>query len=158
MSDKVKVISAVNGRCVINSRELSIKRIWRGRGDVVVFTKDEVEKLMYDAAFSNMVREGYLYIEDMEVKKEIGIEPEDAKEPTIILLDDKTLDRYWRLMPLSQFKVETKNLTKAQITMLAKYAITHGSDGSIDKANYLSTISGYQILKGIELDRQSKEE
>ena len=157
MTDKVKVICASNGRCVVNSRELNIKRIWRGRGDVVIFSKEDVEKLMYDSAFSNMVKEGYLYIEDMEVKKELGIEPEEATDPTIILLDDKALDRFWRLMPLSQFKVETKNLTKAQLTMLAKYAITHGEDGSIDKANYLSNISGYQVLKGIELDRQSKE-
>lgn len=157
MSDKVKVICATNGRCVVNSRELNIKRIWRGRGDVVTFSKEDVEKLMYDTAFSNMVKEGYLYIEDMEVKKELGVEPEDAETPTIILLDDKTLDRFWRLMPLSQFKVEAKTLTKAQLSMLAKYAITHGNDGSIDKANYLSSISGYQVLKGIELDRQSKE-
>ena len=157
MSDKVKVICASNGRCVVNSRELNIRRVWRGRGDTIVFSKDEIEKLMYDAAFSNMVREGYLYIEDMEVKKELGIEPEDAETPTIVLLDDKTLDRFWRLMPLSQFKVETKTLTKAQLIMLAKYAIVHGDDGSIEKANYLTNISGYQILKGIELERQSKE-
>lgn len=157
MTDKVKVICASNGRCVINSRELNIRRIWRGRGDVVIFSKEDIEKLMYDAAFSNMVREGYLYIEDMDVKKEIGVESEDAETPTIILLDDKTLDRFWRIMPFTQFKIETKSLTKAQITMLAKYAILHGDDGSIEKANYLSDISGYQILKGIELEKQSKE-
>lgn len=157
MTDKVKVICASNGRCVINSRELNIRRIWRGRGDVVIFSKEDIEKLMYDAAFSNMVREGYLYIEDMDVKKEIGVESEDAETPTIILLDDKTLDRFWRIMPFTQFKIETKPLTKAQITMLAKYAILHGDDGSIEKANYLSDISGYQILKGIELEKQSKE-
>lgn len=157
MSDKVKVISAVDGRCVINNRDLSIKRQWQGRGSSVVFTKEQIEQLMYDPAFSNMVREGYLYIEDMEVKKEIGVEPEDAASPTLILMDDKTLDRFWRLMPLSQFKVEVKNLTKAQLSMLADYAIKHGNDGSIDKANYLSSISGYQILKGIELEKQSKE-
>ena len=61
-------------------------------------------------------------------------------------------------MPLAQFKVETKTLKKAQIECLAQYAIQHGDKGSIEKANYLSTISGHQILKGIELERQSKEE
>ena len=60
MTNKVKVICASNGRCVINSRELNIRRIWRGRGDVVIFSKEDIEKLMYDAAFSNMIREGYL--------------------------------------------------------------------------------------------------
>lgn len=157
MSDKIKVISAANGRCVINNRDLGIRRIWPGRGSVVVFTKEQIEGLMYDPAFSNMVNEGYLYIEDMEVKKEIGIEPEDAETPTIILFDDKQLKRFWKDMPFAQFKMEVKSLKKAQIDSLARYAITHGDEGSIDKANYLSEISGYQILKGIEIEKQSKE-
>ena len=157
MSDKIKVISAARGRCVINNRDLGIKRVWQSRGDAVLFTKEQIEALMYDPAFSNMVNEGYLYIEDMEVKKEIGVEPEDAVAPTRILMDEKQLKRFWKDMPLSQFKVEIKNLTKQQITSLADYAIEHGEEGSIEKANYLSTVSDRNILKGIELNRQSKE-
>lgn len=158
MSDKIKVISAYNGRCVVNNRDLSIRRFWQGRGDTVTFTKEQIEGLMYDPAFSNMIKEGYLYIDDMEVKKEIGIEPEEAENPTIILMDEKQLKRYWKDMPLSQFKVETKTLTQQQITSLAEYAIRHGDEGSIEKANYLTKISNRNILKGIELERQSKEE
>ena len=157
MSDKIKVISAARGRCVINNRDLGIKRVWQSRGDAVLFTKEQIEALMYDPAFSNMVNEGYLYIEDMEVKKEIGVEPEDAVAPTRILMDEKQLKRFWKDMPLGQFKVEIKNLTKQQITSLADYAIEHGEEGSIEKANYLSTVSDRNILKGIELNKQSKE-
>ena len=112
---------------------------------------------MYDPAFSNMVNEGYLYIEDMEVKKDIGVEPEDAVTPTRILMDEKQLKRFWRDMPLSQFKVEAKNLTKQQIISLADYAITHGDEGSIEKANYLSKISDRNILKGIDFQNSVKE-
>lgn len=157
MSDKIKVISAARGRCVINNRDLGIKRVWQSRGDSVLFTKEQIEALMYDPAFSNMVNEGYLYIEDMEVKKEIGVEPEDATAPTRILMDEKQLKRFWKDMPLGQFKVEIKNLTKQQITSLVDYAIEHGDEGSIEKANYLSTVSDRNILKGIELNKQSKE-
>ena len=157
MSDKIKVISAARGRCVINNRDLGIKRVWQSRGDAVLFTKEQIEALMYDPAFSNMVNEGYLYIEDMEVKKEIGVEPEDAVAPTRILMDEKQLKRFWKDMPLGQFKVEIKNLTKQQITSLADYAIEHGEEGSIEKANYLSIVSDRNILKGIELNKQSKE-
>lgn len=157
MSEKIKVISAATGRCILNNRDLGIRRLWPGRGSVVTFTKDQIEALMYDPAFSNMVTEGYLYIDDMDVKKEIGIEPEDATTPTIMFLDNKELNRFWKIMPVSQFKIETQKLTKQQLNSLAEYAIRHGSDGSIDKANYLSTISGYNILKGIELESQSQE-
>lgn len=156
MSDKIKVISEFNGRCVIENADLRISRVWPARGSSVLFTKEQIEDLMFDPAFSNMVKEGYLYIEDMNVKKEIGIEPEDATEPTAILLDDKQLKRFWKDMPLAQFKIETKNLKKVQLDSLAEYAIREGG-GSIEKANYLSKISGYKILKGIELEEQSKE-
>ena len=60
-------------------------------------------------------------------------------------------------MPLGQFKIEIKNLTRQQINSLVDYAIEHGEEGSIEKANYLSTISDRNILKGIELNKQSKE-
>ncbi len=157
MTDKVKVISSVNGRCVVNNRDLQLKRVWQGRGDVVTFTAEQIEQLMFDPAFSNMVNSGMLYIEDMEVKKAIGLEPEDAESPTRILMDEKTLQRFWKNMPLSQFKIETQKLTKVQLNILAEYAIHHGNDGTIDKANYLTEISNYNILKGIELEKQSQE-
>ena len=157
MSDKIKVISTYNGRCGIDNADLNISRRWQNRGDAVSFTREQLESLQFDVAFMNMVREGVLDIEDMDVKKEIGVEPEDAAQPTRILMDDKTLERFWKNMPLGQFKVESKNLTKSQLAMLAEYAIAHGSEGSIEKANYLTSISGYNILKGIELARQSQE-
>ena len=153
MSDKIKVISATNGRCGIDNADLKISRRWPGRGSVVTFTKEQIEELQFDPAFMNMVREGLLYIEDMDTKKEIGIEPEEAEKPTIILMDDKALKRFWKDMPLAQFKVELKTLTHEQVKCLAEYAIQHGDEGSIDKANYLSKMSGYKILKGIELER-----
>ena len=51
-----------------------------------------------------MIDSGMLYIEDMAVKKELGLEPEDAKEPVnIIVLSDKEM-RHYITMPLAQFK------------------------------------------------------
>ena len=158
MSEKVKVISQYNGRCGIDNSDLHISRRWPARGSQVTIDKEVIEELMYDPAFKNMIEEGYLYIEDMEVKKELGIEAEDATEPTIIDLNDKELERYWKIMPLAQFKIEAKKLTKVQLDSLADYAILHGDEGSIPKANYLTEISGHEILKGIELQRQLSKE
>lgn len=155
MSDKVKVkvISQYNGRCGIDNSDLHISRRWPARGSYVLFDKEVLEELMYDSAFRNMIEEGYLYIEDFNIKKELGIEPEEAAAPSIINLTDKELERYWKIIPLAQFKTEVKKLTKVQIDNLADYAIKHGNDGSIPKANYLTEISGRNILKGIELQK-----
>jgi len=152
---KIKVISAYDGRCGIDNSDLHLSRRWPGRGSVVTFTKEQLEELMYDPAFSAMVREGLLYIDNLEVKKEIGVEPEDAETETIILMDEKALSRFWKNMPLAQFKIEVKSLTRQQVVALAEYAIRHGSDGTIEKAEYLSEISGYHVLRGIELEKQS---
>ena len=153
MSDKIKVISQYNGRCGIDNGDLRISRRWPARGSYVMFDKEVLEELMYDPAFKNMIDEGYLYIENLEVKKELGIEPEEATTAKIIYLSDKELDRYWKIMPLPQFKTEIKQLTKVQLDSLADYAILHGNDGSIQKANYLTQITGRNILKGIELQK-----
>ena len=154
MSDKVKVISQYNGRCGIDNGDLHISRRWPARGSYVMFDKEVLEELMYDQAFKNMIEEGYLYIEDLEIKKDLGIEPEDATTARIINLTDKELERFWKIMPLTQFKVETKQLTKVQLDSLADYAILHGNDGTIEKADYLTKITGRNILKGIELQKQ----
>lgn len=151
MSDKVKVISSFDGRCGIDNSDLHISRRWPARGASVMLDKEVIEELMYDDAFRNMVQDGTLYIEDFELKKELGIEPEDAETPTIIYLSDKELERFWKNMPLAQFKIEVKKLRKAQIDSLVDYAVTHGDDGSIPKANFLTEISGRNVLKGIEL-------
>lgn len=157
MSDKVKIISSFDGRCGIDNSDLHISRRWPGRGAVVTLDKSVVEELMYDAAFKNMIEDGTLYIDDFEFKKEIGIEPEDAEKPTIIYLSDKELERFWKNMPLAQFKIEVKNLKRAQLDTLVDYAINHGDDGNIPKANFLTEISGRNILKGIELKKSIQE-
>ena len=157
MSDKVKIISAFDGRCGIDNGDLHISRRWPARGSSVMMDKSVVEELMYDDAFKNMVEDGTLYIEDFEFKKELGIEPEDAKTETIIYLSDKELERYWKIMPLAQFKIELKKLKKAQVDSLVDYAMNHGDDGSIPKANYLSEVTGRNILKGIELRKSIQE-
>ena len=157
MSDKVKVISSFDGRCGIDNSDLHISRRWPARGASVMFDKEIIEELMYDDAFRNMVEDGTLYIEDLELKKELGIEPEDAETPTIIYLSDKELERFWKNMPLAQFKIEVKKLRKAQIDSLVDYAVEHGDDGSIPKANFLTEISGRNVLKGIELRKSIQE-
>jgi len=159
MKDKIKVISNSDGRCGIDNYQLRLTRRWENRGAAQYIDKDTLEELMAtDVSFINLVKDGILFIDDMEFKKSIGLEPEDAKEPTLILMDDKEMNRLWKVIPFAQFKVEIKKLTHEQLVYLAEYAIQHGSDGSMDKIDYLSNASGYNIMKGIELDKANREE
>lgn len=157
MSEKVKVISQVNYRCGVDDMGLRIQKRWPGCGSIVTFDKEVFDELLYNPSFKYMLNTGMLYIEDMEIKKEIGLEPEEAKIPTnIIPMDEKTMERFWKVIPVNQFKLEIKKLSNEQLSMLAEYAIKSES-GDIEKARILSQASGYNIVKAQELDRQSKE-
>lgn len=151
MSEKIKVISMFNGRCGIDNSDLHISRRWPARGSYVAFDREVIEELMYDDAFRNMIENGTLFIDNLDLKKELGIEPLDAEKSTIILLNDKELDRFWKNMPVAQFKQEVKSLRKAQIDCLVDYAIAHPKDGDMSKIEILTKLSGRNVLKSIEL-------
>ena len=122
--DKVKVISTLKNRVTVNVPDIRFSRTWPTAGASVNIDKDTLEELMYDAGFANMVKMGILFIEDMEFKKEMGLEPEDATEPVnLILLNDKEKRYYLTGISLVGFKDKLKKLSKNQIEELADYAI-----------------------------------
>ena len=85
MSNKVKVFSNTIGEISINDRSVPFKMSWPARGAMRPIEEDKLEQLMYNPGVEYMFKTGELYIEDMDVKKRLGLEPEDAKEPTNII-------------------------------------------------------------------------
>lgn len=155
--NKVKVVCQANCRCGIDDIGLHISRRWAGNGAAVTFDKEVFDELLYNPSFKYMLDTGMLYIEDMDIKKEIGLEPEEATEPTnIIPMNTKEMERFWKIMPFAQFKLELKKLSAEQLAILAEYAIKSGT-GDIQKADLLSKVSGYNIMNGIKLNQQAQE-
>ena len=111
--EKVKVVSTVKSRMGVKVPEMRFSRQWLKKGSAVMIDRDILEELMYDSGFKYMIDSGMLYIEDMAVKKELGLEPEDAKEPVnIIVLSDKEMRHYMVTMPLAQFKEKVAELSQ----------------------------------------------
>lgn len=155
--DKVKVISTLKNVVVVTAPELHFERRWHSAGAAVSIPRDILEELMYDVGFHNMIEQGILYIEDMEVKKDLGIEPEDATEPVnIILLTDKEKKYYLTELSLVGFKDKIKKLSKNQIEELADFAIKNKLV-DIEKCKILEELCGRKILRAIELLEQDKE-
>ena len=99
-----------------------------------------------------------LYIEDMDIKKEIGLEPEEATEPVnIIVLDEKQLNRYLTVMPLHEFKENVKKLSIEQAKNLVDYAVQKETI-TFDKAEFLEKITGLNAMSMIQLNRKNKED
>ena len=112
---------------------------------------------MFDPGFHNMLTMGMLYIEDMEVKKELDLEPQDAVEPVnIIVLNDKQKRQYLTELSLVGFKDKVKKLGRTQLEELADYAIDHRLL-DVDKCNVLKEACGRDVINAVRLNEQNKE-
>ena len=155
--DKIKVISTLKNRVTVDVPDIRFSRTWPTAGASVNIDKDTLEELMYDAGFANMIKMGILFIEDMDFKKEIGLEPEDATEPVnLILLNDKEKRYYLTGLSLVGFKDKLKKLSKNQIEELADYAIQNKLV-DIEKCKVIKEACGRDVVRAIQLLEADKE-
>ena len=155
--ENISVISKHQGPISVNIPDLSFKREWPNKGASVLIEKETLEEMMYDSGFKYMIDTGMLYIEDLEVKKELGLEPEDATEPVnIIVLNDNDMKRMMTAMPQFEFDAKLKTLNYEQMLALADFAIKNEL-GDFGKCDAIKKACGKDILTAIKLNREDKE-
>ena len=155
--EKIRVISKHQGPVSVNISDLRFKREWPNKGASVLIEKETLEEMMYDSGFKYMIDTGVLYIEDLEVKKELGLEPEDATEPVnIIVLSDNDMKRMMTAMPQFEFDAKLKTLNYEQMLALADFAIKNEL-GDFGKCDAIKKACGKDILTAIKLNREDKE-
>ena len=155
--EKIRVISKHQGPISVNISDLRFKREWPNKGASVLIEKETLEEMMYDSGFKYMIDTGMLYIEDLEVKKELGLEPEDATEPVnIIVLNDNDMKRMMTAMPQFEFDAKLKTLNYEQMLALADFAIKN-EVGDFSKCDAIKKACGKDILTAIKLNREDKE-
>lgn len=158
MNDKVIVKSMSTGKIVIDLPDLRFKREWPKKYSKVSVDAEVLKEALYDPGVEYMINNGLLFIEDMDFKKEVGLEPEDAKEPVnIVPLDEKLMQRILKLMPISQVGEELKKLNVEQRRMLVTYAIENEMI-SMDRVDIVKEICGVDLLKAISLKKANEEE
>lgn len=154
---QVKVTNMVNGRVRIDVPDLRLKRIWERKGAVKPIELDVLKQAIYDPGVEYMFKEGMLFIDDMDVKIELGLEPEGAKEAkNIIILDDNQKKRYLTVAPLHELKAILKKLSHEQRQELAQYAIEHEIT-DYERSQILKEATQINVLSAIELNRKAKE-
>ena len=157
-NEKVKIISTVKHKVFVNIPELRFSRTWMSAGAVVSVERSLLEDMMYDIGFKNMINMGMLYIEDMEVKKELGIEPEDATEPVnVIILSDRDKNYYLTELSLVGFKDKVSKLGRTQLDELCDYAIEHKLL-NVQKCKVLKEACGRDVINAVRLSELNEEE
>ena len=154
MERMVKVTNMIDSRVGINQPELGFKRRWEKRGQSIPVPFDVLQMLLYVDGVANMFRQGILYIEDMKVKQELGLEPMEATEPTnIIALSETQMRELMMNKPISVFKNEVYKLPDTQIDNLIDFAITNKCV-DVDKCSILKNVTGRDILKAIRVQEE----
>lgn len=155
---KVNIKSETLGRVGINLPDLKLKRTWEKKGVVRQIPFEDLQQAYYEPGVEYMFKEGMLSIDDMEVKKALGLEPDDAEEPVnVIILTDDQRKRFLTAMPMHEFRQEVAKLSYEQKNSLVDYAIAN-EIANLDKCEFLKEITGIDIYKAIQLNRADKEE
>lgn len=155
---KVKVISTVIGSVGIHLPNLNFVRYWPQKGSIVMIPFFILEEGIFDVGFYNMLKNGDLYIEDMEVKKALGLEPDDATVPeNIIVLPENRIIYLLKTASIDELKDVLSKVSIEQANNLAQYAIDHQIN-DFDKSELIKARTGRDITKSILLERQNKVE
>lgn len=163
-NEMVKVQCMVDAQVVIKKPEFGVNRKWAKRGQTQGIPYDVLEQILWDNGVRHMFDTGILYIEDMEVKKQLGLEPYDAEEPeNIIVLNEEEMKNLWSSATIDDFKREVSRLSRVQVDNLISYAIeTELVDAQ--KCRFIKDLTSKDILKAIarkqemeEFDRKQKE-
>lgn len=154
MDDKVMVTSMVGG--TISASALNHK-VWNKKGQKLPVSKDVLREAIYEPGIEYMLKNGILYIEDMDFKIELGLEAEGTKTPTqIIPMDEKYMTRVLKLMPISEMKKSIDEMSMVQKQELVDFAVKQ-NDIQLDRIKIVSDKCGVDVLKAIELNRQKGE-
>lgn len=155
--EKITVTSTVNEIVVVSLPDIRFRGNWPQKGSKVKVDEDILQTMMYDEGCRYMLEQGILYIDDMEVKKRIGLEPDDAVEPVnIILLSDDEKRRYLTVLPFVEFKNKVKKLSREQLIDLCDFSVQNRLI-DIDKVEFLKNLTNIDILKKIELGNDKDE-
>lgn len=159
MENKVNIVNTSNSQVVINYPQLRFKRVLERKGSRVTIDKEIFTELLYSNGFMSLIKKGILYVEDMEVKKEVGLEPDNATEPVnIIVLTDKQKERLLKTAPFSELKDTCEKLHSEQLKELVSFAIANEINMDMNKLDYLQAKTGKDILKAIQLNRSLRAE
>lgn len=153
---QVMITNTIKSRVGINVPDLHLKRVWEKKGVKKPIDFETLQQAFYDPSVEYLLREGILYIDDMEVKIALGLEEEDAESPAIVILSDNDLKRYLTAMPTFEFKEKIKTLGREQIQALVDYAIENELT-PYDKCEILKEITQTDIIRAVQLNRDDKE-
>lgn len=159
MTDKVYVINMSSSMTGFSVPDKHWSKTWPRRGAKFLVEKDIIREAMYQYGVEYLFRKGILFIDDLEFKKELGLEAEDATETTaeIVALDENYLNRLIKLMPIKEAEAALEKLSDNQKKEVYDYAVKNSQSLDLTRVDMISKICKGDLLKAIQLKKQMEE-
>lgn len=152
---KGTVTNTTNHSVLIQLPDIKFRRTWQKESSIKVDI-EVLREAIYDIGFKAFIDEGVLFIEEKEIRVELGLEEEDAEKPFITILKPMQMTRLIKAATVDEFKSTLSEITKEQALSLVDLAISEKSI-SMDKLMALKEKTGIDVVKAIELERQNEE-
>ena len=156
MNDKVIVTSMVGGNIGITLPHIRFNKTWPRKGTKLAIEKDILREAIYEPGVEYLFRQGILYIDDLNFKIELGLEPEGAEAPTHVAVDEKYMTRVLKVMPVGEMKKAISEMNEIQRQEFVDFA-SNQNDISLERIKVIDQVTGANILKIIELKRLKEE-
>ena len=161
----VALKSTIDSMVSVRKPEYGVNRRWQKIGQTQMLPFDTVYQMLWDSGFRSLIDSGILYIEDLQTKKDLGLEPEEATGPVnILVLTEQQMKEYMTSLPIDVFKREVSKLPRIQVDNLISFAAQNRYTDS-EKCYYLKQLCGKDILKMVsndilmqEVDERNREE
>ena len=147
MENMVNIKSTVKALVSINVPTLNLRRSWPKKGAIQKIPFDVLEQAYFEPGVEYLFKTGVLYIEDMEVKRALGLEDPEAEAPTAIIdLTDDYMKKLLTATPLKDFREEVEKLSHEQIKELVQFAVDLGVT-DYHRCKLLQEKTGFDVMK-----------
>ena len=153
---KGTVTNTTNHSVLIQLPESKFRRTWQKESSIKV-DLEILREAIYDTGFKAFIDEGVLFIEEKEIRVELGLEEEDSEKPFITILKPAQMTRLIKAASIEEFKTILGEITKEQALSLVDMAIKEKSI-SMDKLVALKDKTGIDVVKAIDIERQNEED
>jgi len=148
MEKMIMVKSASDCTLVISIPELNLRKVWNKRGMKLPISESVLMQACYYLSVETLIKDGDLVVEDKDFLVNAGFMSTEEIE-NLVELTESYMARLIKNMPLTEVKKEVRKLSKSQIDEVTEYAISHYVDLNMDRVDFLSQVSGKNIMKAI---------
>ncbi|MDD4876979.1 MAG: hypothetical protein PHQ86_07640 [Dehalococcoidales bacterium] len=152
---KIPVKNTSNNELLISLPDIRFKRKWPA-GATFKIDLSILQEAIYDGGFMTLMNKGILFIDSKEARVELGLEEEDAKEPTIKVYTGAQILKLLKASPTDEFVAALDSMSNEQRLMVADIAIEQKTT-DINKAEAIKKACGVDVVKAIQLKAQNEE-